>query len=291
MLLPRNDGSWKPHETGDRIVCQPTHDPSSRYYAIVSHARGWSSLEARLLEDRFGSDGYGALRIIGQNEVLGYVGHPFEWRYWAGDVVYIKERNRDGSVRKDGRRFAHIVSVDKQCWAVIQRFDQKTQKWAKAKSKIECGNWMRLGNVNVAAERDYCSRLMSDAIECPDFPDRPVPPAPPPKPNDPRHYTRQAFAQLLSVPDGRLMAMQRFEHSTPYPDQFLRNLSNVQSGKCGGPGWQSVLVYYGPPDSRIPGSDSGDVLMVFDQGTACLPLQVSYRPGREWAGVTCATET
>lgn len=74
MLLPLNNGEWQAHEAGHRLVCQPTYDSASRYFAIVTNPYLYSVARVRLLEDERSSEGFGKVRGVGENEVLGYIG-------------------------------------------------------------------------------------------------------------------------------------------------------------------------------------------------------------------------
>jgi hypothetical protein len=122
MLLPLKNGEWQAHEAGHRLVCQTTHDPASRYFAIVTSRHLYSVARVRLLEDELSLKGFGKVRSVGENEVLGYIGHPIVQRLWVDDFIWINDLTRDGKPRADGLRYAIVVTVDHQLTTFIRRF-------------------------------------------------------------------------------------------------------------------------------------------------------------------------
>jgi hypothetical protein len=165
MLLPLNNGEWQAHEAGHRLVCQPTYDPASRYFAIVTNPYLYNVARVRLLEDERSSEGFGKVRGVGENEVLGYIGHPLMQRLWADDLIWVNDLTRDGKTRADGFRFAVVMKIDHQLTTLIRRFNQKTHTWAKTSTLLHSKKWMRLGSLNVPADRAYFEQLLKAEID------------------------------------------------------------------------------------------------------------------------------
>jgi hypothetical protein len=271
MLLPLNNGEWQAHEAGHRLVCQPTYDPASRYFAIVTNPYLYNVARVRLLEDERSSEGFGKVRGVGENEVLGYIGHPLMQRLWADDLIWVNDLTRDGKTRADGFRFAVVMKIDHQLTTLIRRFNQKTHTWAKTSTLLHSKKWMRLGNLNVPADRAYFEQLLKAEIDTPALIERPQAPIPALPPDDPRAFTRVGAALLVSTAGGPPVTISRLEYSTKYPQSFLRQLNSIQSGAAYCKGWQALLTYYGPTDPDIPGSDLGEVSLCFHDGQPCAP--------------------
>jgi hypothetical protein len=274
MLLPLNNGELQAHEAGHRLVCQTTHDPASRYFAIVTSRYLYSVARVRLLEDERSLEGFGKVRGVSENEVLGYIGHPIVQRLWVDDFIWINDLTRDGKTRADGLRYAVVVTIDHQLTTFIRRFNQKSQTWAKTATLLDSKNWMRLGNLNVQADRAYLERLVKAEIDTPAYVERPQAPIPEPSSDDPRAYTRVGTALLFSMSGEPPVAISRLEYSTKYPQGFLRYLNSIQSGSTYSKGWQAKLTYYGPADPDIPGSELGEVSICFHDGVPCAPSEI-----------------
>jgi hypothetical protein len=136
-------------------------------------------------------------------------------RLWADDLIWINDLTRDGKTRADGLRFAVVVTIDHQLTTFIRRFNQKTQTWAKTSTLLHSKNWMRLGNLNVPADRAYLEQLLKAEIDTPALIERPQAPVPAPPPDDPRAFTRVGTALLFSTAGGPPVAS-RLEYSTKY---------------------------------------------------------------------------
>jgi hypothetical protein len=270
MRLPLNGDLWRECGLGDRLVCQPSHDPTSRYYGISTRSLTGTFANVRLLDDQHSTVGVGKVRRVGENHILGFIGHPALQRLWVDDFIWINDRSSDGNTRADGHRYAIVSEAVDYKTPKIRRFNQNTGKWAQASVQLKSPNWMRLGNFNVPAERDYFQHLVTTRID-PGFVERlKLPPFEAP-PDDPRAYTREAIASLASPSDGTVRQMGRLELSTRYASSFLRYLNWIQSGKRYSHGWQAELIYYGVAVPEIPGSGSGDVRITFIDGKASSP--------------------
>ena len=274
MLLPLNDGSWKEHESGDRVVHQIDFRTTS-YAVVTSRFRGYT-LKARRLLSPGDRQGIGPVFTLGSHEVTGYIGHPQLEVLTAGDLIWIEALNLDGSIRNDGYRFAEVSSTS-NVTTNIRRFDQRRGTFAKQESVLDArSGWVRLGNRGREADKLRFAAVVQGKLSLPTQ-SRLRPPPPPEVSRDPRDFVRESLGFGVSPTTGHVATVGRFENSTKYADSFLYHLRKIQSGEQHASGFQSILTYWGPPDSRIPGSELGEVKAYFLDGK---PTDENFQPLR-----------
>lgn len=274
MLLPLNDGSWKDHERGDRVVHQIDFQVVA--YALVTSKFGCWTLKARRLLAPDDKQGVGPVFSLGPHEVTGYVGHPQLIVLLKDDLIWVEALNLDGTTRNDGYRFALVSSVGNHK-IKIRRFDQRREVFAKQESDFNVNSeWIRIGNQGRESDRLKFTAMVKGTLSLPPQTRLRLPP-PPETPQDPRDYVRKSVGLSISTISGRATTVGRFENSTKYPDSFLYHLRKIQSGEQHAVGFQSILTYWGLPDLRISGSELGEVRAYFLDGK---PTDEDFQPLR-----------
>jgi hypothetical protein len=188
-----------------------------------------------------------------------------------GDMIWMPTFNNDGSLRKGAPEFGVVDHVSRSGKSqTVKRFNPKTGRYSGPSLSVEhtVGQWRPNRTVMLIAKfHDSAGRERFDKMRMGELPPpqtfQPFFSSPPPHefPSDPRHFTRQTIATIISPRTGQSVTVTTFEHSTRYAEQFLRNVYKVESGHFAPP-FKVMLTYYGEKTPLIEGSGDGDVVYV-----------------------------
>lgn len=264
MFLPLAGGGWKAHEVGDRIVYRSGQETIS--HAIVVGQYRWQVLMARRVQSGLPDLEMDKILYLSEFEVLGFVDHPLIDRPRASDLIVF------GTPLK--LKFAVVSSISRY-ETMVSRYVKSKRAFASATSPLD-----RTSPYSIVGT----SLITSDLALFSDFAEgkriflgkmQATPPcrpnsAPLPEvqlsPDDPRLFSIEEFGIVVDLPHLQAITIARFQYSTPYLDAFLYHLECVRSGKRYAQGYQTVLTYWGPPDLRVPGSETGEVRAYFFHG-------------------------
>ncbi len=261
------------HEVGDRIVYRI--DPETVGYAIVVVKYRWQILMARRMQNEIDETGAGDILYLSEFEVLGFVDQPRMPRPQAGDLMVVETPH--------GMRFNLVISVTRH-HTLATRFINSRKTFSRTPNNINRSlPYCIVGMSNIEIDLNEFYDLAKGHQRFKGFLQSPPPvqPAAIPfpgvsvDPDDPRHFRIEEVGVAVSVLNKGIVTVARLQYSTPYLDKFLYYLETVRSGARYAEGYQTMLAYCGPPDSRVPGSETGEVRAYFFNG---LPADEHFRP-------------